>query len=257
MRHVARRLGWSLFVVWAVVSITFAVNDLLPGDPARMMAGAQASPTDVARIRSQMGLDEPVAARYGRFWRKLVHLGPSTFDRKTTPAHATCAVVLSLGSAGVHLDFGKSFQRRQAVVDLVSDRLPRTAALALAGMLVQLLVGLGTGILAAARRGSWLDRALVGSSLLGISAPTFLIALCLQFVFARRLGWLPLDGFGSTLAEHARCLVLPALTLGVYGAAYYTRLVRDEMIVLLTQDWARTARAKGASRVRIVLAHGL
>jgi peptide/nickel transport system permease protein len=257
MRHLARRLGWSVFVVWAVVSITFAVNDLLPGDPARMMAGAQASPADVARIRSRMGLDEPLAARYGRFWKKLVHLGPSVIDRKTSPAHATCAVVVPLGGSSIHLDFGKSFQRQQAVVDLVGDRLPRTAALALAGMLVQLLVGLGTGILAAARRGSWLDRALVGTSLLGISAPTFLIALCLQFVFARRLGWLPLDGFGSTLADHARCIVLPAFTLGVYGAAYYTRLVRDEMLVLLKQDWVRTARAKGASTARLLLAHGL
>jgi len=143
------------------------------------------------------------------------------------------------------------------VVDLVATRLPRTLALALAGVLVQLLLGVGSGVVAAVRRGSRLDRLLVGTSLLGISAPTFLIALLLQYVFARGLGWLPLDGFGATLGEHARCLVLPALTLGVYGAAYYTRLVRDEMAVVLRQDWVRTARAKGASAWRVALAHGL
>jgi peptide/nickel transport system permease protein len=257
MRRLLRRLGWSVFVVWAVVSIAFAVNNLLPGDPARMVAGAQARPTDVERIRAQLGLRDPPVVQYGRFWKRLVHGGPRVVDAKADPAHATCAVVLPLGSRSVHLDFGKSFQKRAAVVDLVATRLPRTFALAVAGMVVQLLIGLGTGVLAAVRRGSRLDRLLVGASLLGISAPTFLIALLLQYVFARGLGWLPLDGFGTTTAEHARCLVLPALTLGVYGAAYYTRLVRDEMLVLLQQDWVRTARAKGLSGWRVVLRHGL
>jgi peptide/nickel transport system permease protein len=97
----------------------------------------------------------------------------------------------------------------------------------------------------------------VGTSLLGISAPTFLIALVLQVVFAQDLGWLPLDGFGQTFAEHARCIVLPALTLGIYGAAYYTRLVRDEMLVLLKQDWVRTARAKGLAPWKVVVRHAL
>jgi peptide/nickel transport system permease protein len=257
MSWLLRRLGWSLFVVWAVVSIAFAVNTFIPGDPARMVAGVQARPADVARIRTQLGLGDPPLVQYLHFWKRLVHLGPHVIDPAADPAHASCAVVLPLGGTAVHLDFGKSFQKRQPVVDLVATRLPRTFALALAGMLVQLLLGLGTGVFAAARRGSWLDRFLVGSSLLGISAPTFLIALVLQFVFARGLGWLPLDGFGTTLGEHARCLVLPALTLGVYGAAYYTRLVRDEMVVLLQQDWVRTARAKGLSPARVVVRHGL
>lgn len=257
MTHVLRRLGWSIFVVWAVVSIAFAVNTLVPGDPARMVAGAQARASDVARIRDQMGLGDSAIVQYARFWRRLVHLGPRHIDPAAEPAHATCAVVLPLGSTAVHVDFGKSFQKRQPVVDLVAQRLPRTFALAVAGMFVQLLLGLATGVLAAARRGSWLDRFLVGSSVLGISAPTFLIALALQHVFARWLGWLPLDGFGTTLGEHARCLVLPALTLGIYGAAYYTRLVRDEMAVLLQQDHVRTARAKGLSPVQVLLRHGL
>jgi len=257
MRHFLRRLGWSIFVVWAVVSIAFAVNTFVPGDPARMAAGAQAGPADLARIRSQLGLGDPALMQYARFWKRLVHLGPRPIDPKADPAHASCAVILPLGTAAIHLDFGKSFQTRQAVVDLIAQRLPRTVVLALAGMFVQLLLGLGTGVLAAARRDSWLDRFLVGSSLLGISAPTFLIALFLQMVFARGLGWLPLDGFGTTVAEHARCLVLPALTLGIYGAAYYTRLVRDEMVVLLQQDWVRTARAKGLSPSRVLLGHAL
>ncbi len=253
MRRSLRRLVWSAGVVWAVVSIAFAVNVLLPGDAARMVAGPQARPADVARIRQQLGLDRPPIVQYARFWARLVHLGPRPLDRE----HPSCAIVLPLGRSAVHLDFGKSFQMRQPVVDVVAARLPRTLVLALAGMFVQLLLGLTTGALAAARRGSWIDRWLVGTSLLGISAPTFLIALLLQVAFARELRWLPLDGYGDTWADHAACLVLPALTLGIYGAAYYTRLVREEMSVALQADWVRTARAKGLSPWRVVTRHAL
>lgn len=257
MRFFARRLAWSLAVIWAVVSIAFAVNTLLPGDPARMVAGPQARPADVARVVGQLGLDRPPLVQYALFWRRLIHVGPRVLDRATDPGHATCAPVVPLGPWAVHLDFGKSFQMRQPVVDVVLSRLPRTFALAIAGMLVQLLLGVGTGVAAGALRGSWIDRLLVGTSLLGISVPTFLIALSLQYVLAYELRWLPLDGFGTTLGQHARCLVLPALTLGIYGAAYYTRLTRDEMSVLLESGWVRTARAKGLAPWRVTTLHAL
>jgi peptide/nickel transport system permease protein len=150
-----------------------------------------------------------------------------------------------------------SYQMQQPVVTLLATRLPRTFALALAGLALQLIFGVATGVLAASRRGTVFDRLLVSSSLLGVSAPTFLIALVLQIVLARELRWLPIDGFGKTFADQARSLVLPALTLGIYGAAYYTRIVRDEMTGLMTQDWVRTARAKGASPTRVLLRHVL
>jgi peptide/nickel transport system permease protein len=252
-----RRLGARLAVVWAVVSIAFAVNELLPGDPARAVAGVQARPADVARIRQQLGLDRSPAVRYVLFWQRLVHIGPAHRDPLAEPSHASCAVALPLGHRALHIDFGMSFQRRTAVVDLLEARLPRTFALALAAVFAQLLFGLTTGTLAALHRGSWLDRLLVTTSLLGISAPTFLIALLLQWILARELRWLPLDGYGTTLADHARCLVLPSLTLGIYGAAYYTRLVRDEMMLLLRSDWVRTARAKGVRAWAVIAIHVL
>jgi peptide/nickel transport system permease protein len=257
VRWLLRRAGWSLFVVWAVVSLAFAVNNLVPGDPARMVAGVQAGPAEVARIRDQLGLDRPPLVQYALFWRRLVHVGPRDVDPHGDPAHVNCVAVVPLGGSAVHIDLGKSYLRRQPVVSLVAERLPRTFALALAGLVLQLLFGITTGVLAAARRGTWFDRILVSTSLLGVSAPTFLIALILQIVLARGLRWLPLDGFGKTLPEHVQCLVLPALTLGIYGAAYYTRIVRDEMAGLMTQDWVRTARAKGASPARVLLRHVL
>jgi peptide/nickel transport system permease protein len=257
MSRLARRLGWSVVVVWAVVSIAFVVDNLLPGDTVHMVAGPQARPADVARIREQLGLDRPPLVQYALFWKRLVHVGPRNIDRNADPAHPSCLGVLPLGTSAVHIDLGKSFQLRQPVVDVVAARLPRTFALAVAGVFVQLVLGLAAGVFAALRRGSWLDRLLVGVSLLGVSAPTFLIALLLQYVLAYELRWLPLDGFGTTPAEHARCLVLPALTLGVYGAAYYTRLARDEMSVMIRRDWVRTAQAKGLSPWRVIVWHAL
>jgi peptide/nickel transport system permease protein len=256
-RRLLRRLGWSVAVVWAVVTITFVLDAVVPGDPARMVAGPQASVADVARIRQTMGLDRPAPVRYALFWRRLVHLGPSTVHRDPEDPHSTCAVVLPLGPAALHVDLGKSFQMRQPVVDVVVPRLGRTMALAFAALFVQLAIGLFSGTLAAARKGSWLDRTLVTASLFGLSAPTFLIGLGLQYVVAYRLRWLPLDGFGATALDHVRSIVLPALTLGIYGAAYYTRLVRDEVAGLLTAPWVRTARAKGASEAAVLVVHAL
>ncbi|MDP9033257.1 MAG: ABC transporter permease [Myxococcota bacterium] len=257
MTQLVRRLGWSLAVLWAVVSLSFAINALLPGDPARMAAGPQARPADVARIREQLGLDKPPIVQYAIFWRRLVHVAPRTMAAAPPPPHADCANLVTLVGFSLHVNLGRSYQLRQPVVLVVAGRLPRTLALAISAVLVQLALGLMLGVAAALRRESIVDRILVNASLIGVSMPTFLIALGLQYLFGYELGWLPLDGFGSSFVGHVLALAMPALTLGIYGAAYYTRLVRDEMIVALQQDWVRAARAKGASALRVVSYHGL
>jgi peptide/nickel transport system permease protein len=251
MRRALRRLGWALFVVWATTTVTFFINNVLPSDPARMVAGPQARPKDVERIRQQLGLDRPVLEQYGRFMRRLVHLGPRNPSAKDAQ-HGTCA---SLGP--LHFDLGKSYQQRRAVTTILGERLPRTVLLAFAAVLVQTLLGVITGLIAAVKRNTAIDHGTVGASLVGISAPTFIIGLVLQFVLAHRLRLLPLDGFGDTAWQHLVCLVLPALTLGIYGAAYYTRIVRDELITSIKQDHVRTARAKGLPMWRVWLRHAL
>jgi peptide/nickel transport system permease protein len=237
--------------------MAFVVHTVLPGDPARMVAGPQARPADVARIRTLLGLERPPIVQYVLFWRRLVHFGPRAIDPTPDGPHANCAVILAAGPIAVHVDLGRSFQLRQPVTQIVAARLPRTFALAVTAVLVQLAIGLTMGLAAAVQRGSRLDRLLVGTSVLGVSVPTFVIALLLQYAFAYKLRWLPLDGYGTTFAQHAESLVLPALTLGIYGSAYYTRLVRDEMSVLLRKDWVRTARAKGLPPCRVVVVHAL
>ncbi len=255
MKRLLGKITWAVLVVAAVVSLTFVVNNVLPSDPARMVAGPQARPADVAKIRAQLGLDRPLLYQYASFLHRLVHARPpqpAQPEAGLDPAHATCA---SLGP--LHFDLGKSYQQRRAVVDILAERLPRTAMLAVAAVIVQGGLGVATGVLAASRYRRALDRVVVVLTLLGVSTPTFILGLALQYVLARRLRVLPVDGFGHTNAEHLACLVLPALTVGLFGAAYYTRLVRDDMVGLLRMDFVRTARAKGASEPRVVVVHAL
>ncbi|MFI5302376.1 MAG: ABC transporter permease [Polyangiales bacterium] len=252
LRYLAGRLAWAIGIVALVAVGTFLVDHALPSDPARMIAGPQARPADVARIRTQLSLDQPLTTQLARWSRRLVHVGPSTFDAAHTPDHESCA---HLGP--VHLDLGRSHQQHRPVVQILSKRWPFTAALAIAGTTLSVLLGALTGVFAALRKGKALDAASVGLAVLGVSTPTFILGVLLQWIFADQLQWLPLNGAGDTLFDRAKHLVLPALTLGLFGAAYYTRLVRSELLELLEQDFVRTARAKGASGARVVVVHAL
>jgi peptide/nickel transport system permease protein len=216
-----------------------------------MIAGAQAPPSAVAKIRKDLGLDRPLYVQYGRFLKRLMHIGPSELGPKD-PDHGTCG---NLGP--VHVDLGRSYQQRRPVVTIIAERAPRSLLLAFAAAFVQVLIGVTMGVLAASKKRTWVDTLAVGGSLLGVSAPTFMLGLLLQWIFAQELRLLPIDGYGETAAEHARSLVLPAVTLGLFGAAFYTRFVRDEMLGELGQDYVRTARAKGLSVGRAVVKHAL
>lgn len=228
MKRLLRRLAWSVFVVWATITVAFVVNNALPADPARMIAGQQAPPAAVARIRKELGLDRPLYVQYGLFLNKVVHL-----------------------------DLGKSYQQRRPVTTILAERAPRTFLLAFGAAFVQAAIGVTAGVIAAANKRRTADRVAVGASLLGVSAPTFVIGLFLQWLFAVKLRLFPIDGYGETTLDHLASLVLPAVTLGIFGAAYYTRIVRDEMIGELAQDYVRTARAKGLSQRSVVVRHAL
>jgi peptide/nickel transport system permease protein len=252
--RVFRRALSAVVVVFAVASVSFFLLATLPGDPARMVSGPQARPEDLVRIRKELQLDKPLVTRYGEFVKKLVHIGKSA----GVVPHQNCESACTLpGAYELHFDLGRSYQHNTPVAREIATRFPRSVVLAVAGIFVQLLFGVTLGSIAAAKKGTSVDRFITGLSSLGMSAPTFLTAVLLQYLFAHRLRWLPLDGFGNTLPAHARAIILPALTLGFYGAAYFARLVRDEMITLLGQDFVRTARAKGASRLRAFVVHAL
>lgn len=250
LRYALRRFAWALVVVVGVASIAFVITHLLPGDPARMLVGPQAAARDVARVRELYGLDEPVRTRYWRYWTRLLHLDAAP---PGSEGHKSCGSPLPR----VHVDLGHSFHWRKPVVALLVEKVPRSVELALAALALQSVLGIGLGTLAAARRGSRWDEVTIGATLLGVSAPTFLLGVVLQWLLAYRLGLLPLDGYGRTPGEQLLSLVLPALTLGIFGTAMYARLVREEMGDALLADHVRTARAKGASALRVLSVHGL
>ncbi len=248
IRFIAKKLGWALFTIWAVITATFLIYNILPADPARVIAGPQARPADVARIRTQLGLDRPLTVRYWRYLTGLVSLEkPPPKGKKDSALH--------LGP--VAIDLGVSYLKRQPVIALLEKALPPTLLVGILAIAIEVSIGALGGVLAAMKRHSVFDWGTVGMTLIGISAPTFLTGLILQYYMAQKLRLFPLDGYGSTPMEKLHAAVLPAVTLGLFGAAYYTRLVRDEMITLLKQDYIRTARAKGQREWAVVFKHAL
>jgi peptide/nickel transport system permease protein len=218
-----RRLGQALLILLGVAAITFVLLYALPADPARMIAGRSATAQTVASIRHELGLDQPLIIQ---FWTYLSGL--------------------------LHGDLGRSYAQKTEVWTLIVARLPATLILMAAGITVEVVLGVTFGTVAAVNRGGTVDRLVMMASFVGVSAPQFVVALLLLYVFAVTLGWFPMSGYGSF--AH---VVLPATTLGVLGAGWYARMVRSAMIDVLNQDYVRTARAKGLSSRRIIFRHAL
>lgn len=227
--YIVRRLGWSLVVLSAIVVVTFFATYILPADPARMIAGIRASPEDVQRIRVALGLDQPFLVQLARYVERLLHG-----------------------------DFGQSYIQNKAILPLILERFPATLQLALGGLVVELLIGLPLGILAAVRRGSRTDRLSTVTSIVLVSAPSFLVGyLLLNFLAFQPKVHLGVDVFpiGGYKPFDLRYLALPAITLGFSGAAYYTRLMRTAMLEELNRDYVRTARSKGIGERMILWRH--
>jgi peptide/nickel transport system permease protein len=222
---IARRLGWALVVLWLVMSGVFMLVHVI-GDPARAARGEKAGPAQLDAFRHKHGLDQPLATRYGRY-------------------------LVSLAS----LDLGSSFQDEEPVLQLIGRRLPRTLLLGGMALGMELLLGLSIGIVAALRRNTWFDTAVMGLSILGISMPTFVSGLLFLSYFAFRLGWFPVGGYGVDFIDNVKHAFLPALTLALVGSATYARVMRGEMIEALRSDYVRTAYAKGLAPTRVVLLH--
>jgi peptide/nickel transport system permease protein len=218
-----RRIAQALLILIGVAAITFVLLYALPADPARMIAGRSATAQTVASIRHELGLDQPLLVQ---FWTYLTGLAQG--------------------------DLGRSYAQKTEVWTLIVARLPATLTLMAAGILVEVVLGITFGTIAAVKRGRLVDRLVMMASFVGVSAPQFVVALLLLYVFAVTLGWFPMSGYRSF--AH---VVLPAATLGVLGAGWYARMVRSAMIDVLIQDYVRTARAKGLSSRRIIFRHAL
>jgi ABC-type dipeptide/oligopeptide/nickel transport system permease component len=230
MKQIINRFLLTIPVVWLVVSLVFLLIHLVPGDPIQMMLGEGATPANIAALRHQIGLDQPLWMQYIHYWAGVLH-----------------------GNLGV------SIRLHETVAGLIASRYPFTIALTFAALGLALLLSLPAGIFAALRRGRFADQALSVISLFGLSVPAIALGPILILVVSILLGWLPVSGANATGAASIdwHYLILPAVTMGTSLAAILTRMVRTAMLEELGQDYIRTARAKGLSEVAVVCRHAL
>lgn len=222
-RHLAQRFVASVITLLGVSFIVFLMVRLLPGDPARVIAGLLASEEDVGRIRVELGLDQPLHVQYGIFLARLVRG-----------------------------DLGKSARTSQPVIVELTPRLGATLRLAFISAGAAALFGILAGTLAATRPYSRFDYLLSLTTLFGVSMPVYWLGLMLIIVFAVHLNWLPAAG-----ADRATSIILPSLTLASFSVALIARMTRSSMLEVLNQDYVRTARAKGVSETFVVSRHAL
>jgi peptide/nickel transport system permease protein len=221
VRFLGRRLVLTVPVLLGVATLVFSLIHLIPGDPAQAMLGEAATPQDVEELRHRLGLDRPLLEQYGAFLRGVVRG-----------------------------DLGTSLRTGQPVASQIIERMPATAELAAASMIVAILCSIPLGIAAAVRRGTAVDHAAMTMALAGVSIPNFWLGPLLAIIFSVELGWLPVSGRG-TLAH----LVLPAISLGAALAAILARMTRATLLEELREQYVVAARARGVSRVRAVMRH--
>ncbi len=226
-----RRLLSTLPTLFVVTLIVFAIVRVLPGNPARLLLGEEATPQLVAELTHQMGLDRPLPVQYAT-WLLGVVQG----------------------------DFGRSIKDNMSVSKLILEKLPTTFELALLATLVSTLIALPAGIVTAAKRGGFTDGLITVLALSGVSLPNFFLGILLIFLFSIQLNWIPPSGYVTPLEnplENLRLMLLPAITLGLGTAGALTRFLRGSMLEVLGQDYVRTARAKGVMGRVVLYRHAL
>ena len=229
--YIGRRLLATIPVMAVVAVVVFSLLRLTAGDPAAIIAGDNATSQDVAAIRARLGLDRPLVEQFA-IWVGRVVRG----------------------------DFGESFFFKKQVSELILDRVEPTLALSVCTLVLTIALAVPLGVLAAWRRGSWIDRAVMGFSVLGFSVPVFVIGYVLIYVFAIELAWLPVQGYqriGDGVGGFLERLVLPSITLAVVFVALIARITRASVLEVLNADHVRTARAKGLGELPVLLRHVL
>src|SRR6478735_6881965 len=218
-------------VLILVMALVFTVFRLVPGDPAQLILGANPDPETLAALRHKFGLDQPIPVQFGKWLAQAVQG-----------------------------DLGTSRINGQSVVQLVLEKFPITAELAIAAMVIGLAIGIPAGIISALKRDTWLDFGVRVIGLFGFSVPNYWLAILLVIVFSLELDWLPPAGYVSPsedLRGHLRYLILPAITMGLPIAAEQMRFLRASMLDVINQDYVRTARAKGLNDRTVVVRHAL
>jgi peptide/nickel transport system permease protein len=231
IRLATRSLLSAIPVLLIVSLISFGLMRLIPGDPAAAIAGISATPADIARLRRDLGLDEPLLFQLLQYYKGLFQG-----------------------------DFGRSLLLGKGVLAATAERLPVTLGLSLYALVFTLIIGIGCGIVAALRQNSWVDQAAMMFAMIGISVPNFFLGLLMIILFAVKLGWLPSGGYVPFIESPwgwLQSTTMPAFSLALLQAGLLARITRSSMLEVLRQDYIRTARAKGLPGTTVILKHAL
>jgi peptide/nickel transport system permease protein len=229
--YILRRLLATIPVMAVVAIVVFLLLHLTPGDPAAIIAGDYARPEDIARIRANLGLDQPLHIQFFS-WVGNVLRG----------------------------DLGTSIFSNLPVTKLIGQRLEPTVALSISTIIFAIIVAIPIGVIAAWRAGSWLDRCVMGFAVLGFSVPVFVVGYVLMYIFSLKLGWFPVQGYkpiSEGFGPFLRSIALPTLALGIVYIALIARITRASVLEVLTEDYIRTAKAKGLGNTGLLLQHAL
>lgn len=274
--YLLRKLLYSLLVLWGVLTLIFFLFNVLPGDPARMMVGQRADSASIAAIRQDLGLNRPIYLQYVKYLNDLSPL--SYHEIKNTKSYFYLSpkiykpytTVVRIGSHSLVLKYPylrRSYQSKKEVSSIIRETLPNTMILAVSAIVFASLLGVFLGILSALYKDTWYDRGFLVFSTLGMSLPSFFAAILIGWLFAFVLApvtglnltgnLIVMDDFGEGIHYEWKNLILPAFTLGIRPLSVFIQLTRNSMLDVLSQDYIRTARAKGLSEGKVIFKHAL
>lgn len=225
LTYVIRKLFYSFLILFGVITVTFALMYVIPGDPARLMLGQRADVASIEAVRKQLGLDDPIYVQYVRFIAKAVQG-----------------------------DLGRSYSSNREVLKTILETFPATALLAITALIISSIVGILIGLISSVKPYSLRDNFSMLFALFGISFPPFALGLIMALIFGSVLKWLPISGYVNNGIQY---LILPMLTLALRPLSIIARLTRSSMLDVLNQDYVRTARAKGVGYWRVIIKHAL
>ncbi|MBS4014084.1 MAG: ABC transporter permease [Bacteroidetes bacterium] len=275
VKYIGKKIWYGLWVFWGVITLIFFLFKVLPGDPARMMLGQRADISSVEAIQKELGLDRSYWVQYINYLNDISFVSVHKHSNEDSFFYLdhqkyTAQTLITIGDKSVVVKspyLGRSFQSGRKVSDILAESFPLTLLLAVVAILFAMIIGIFLGVLTSINPDGWVSRTIIGFSAIGVALPSFFAAVLIAWIFAYILGeytglnmtgsFKEVDDFGRGEYIQIKNIILPAITLGIRPLAIVVQLTRSSLLNVLSQDYIRTARAKGLSKYRVITRHAL